>query len=73
MSLSYDRSEKCDICGSYFLIQDHEGLLPIHECKVTMKDKLRFKVGEKGWLILQININGIWSDVDLHSLEKVEK
>lgn len=36
-----------------------------------MKDKLRFKVGEKGFLILQINIDGTWTNVDLHSLEKV--
>jgi|DEB0MinimDraft_10_1074344.scaffolds.fasta_scaffold04328_14 hypothetical protein len=37
-----------------------------------MKDKLRFRVAEKGWLILQININGIWTDVDLNELDRVK-
>ena len=39
---------------------------------MNIKETLRFRVGEKGWLILQININGIWTDVEVHELERVK-
>jgi hypothetical protein len=36
-----------------------------------MKDKLRFRRGDHGFLVLQINIKGVWLDVDLNELERV--
>ena len=38
-----------------------------------MKDKIRLKIGEHGYLTVQININGIWTDVNLHDLDRVEE